>query len=143
MLWVPLILIVVVLYALFRSWSVTFIVIFAFTVWLLFFKETWCDVETSKGTGCRRPVKGKLKACRYHKREKRDALWALFRLINPGRLIRIMWSRTPGQPANITPTPVDLTPRILNPAYDAAILIAAVVSAAGTLITVFVQVAAS
>jgi hypothetical protein len=137
MLWVGLILAVVLLYVLFRSWSVTFIVILAFTMCVLFFKETRCDVETSKGTPCRRKVNGKFKGCHDHGRDKRDAIWRIFRLNNPGRLFRIMWSRATGRPANITPIPVELQPRILNPVYDATLLVAAVVSAIATVITIF------
>jgi hypothetical protein len=141
--WLPLLLVIVLLYAVLGSWLLTFIVILLVAGWLAFFKRTWCDVEKSNGKPCESIVRGKLRACRWHKRQKRDAIWAYFRLINPGQRFRIMWSRATGRPANITPMPAEPTSRVRNPIYDAAILIAAVVSALGTVAAIFVQVASS
>lgn len=49
-------------------------------VWITLFMPTYCDVETTRGRGCRRPAYGKLRACRTHAREKRDAVFGLFNL---------------------------------------------------------------
>jgi hypothetical protein len=144
MIWVPFLFVVIFLYAVLRSWLLTCIVIFLGTAWLAFQKRTYCDVENkTDGQPCSNPVRGKLRACRRHRRQKRDAIWAYLGLTNPGQRFRIMWARATGQPANITPRPAEATPQVLDPLYHVVILIATVASALAAVIGITFQVAAS
>jgi hypothetical protein len=125
---------VLILSAGLQSWFLAVILIlFAVVLWLAFDKWTLCDVEKTDGQPCGNRVRGKLRACPWHGRQKRDAIWAYLGLTNPGQQYRIMWARATGQPANITPAPAAATPQVLNPLYHAVILIATV---AGPLIAV-------
>jgi hypothetical protein len=58
--------------------------------WVLFLMPTKCDFEVD-GRGCRRDVYGKLRGCTWHARDKRDALFALFGMRNPGAAVRVTW----------------------------------------------------
>ncbi len=100
----------------------------AIMTWMSLFMPTYCDVETVRGGGCRRGVYGKLRACRTHARDKRDAVFALFSLRNPGILFRVMWSDGSASGSRIgDSTQAQLTSR--RAAYDVAMLFVAVVSA--------------
>lgn len=45
------------------------------TIWVLLFMATNCDVITiTHGTPCRNPVRGRLRGCAHHRRDKR-AVW--------------------------------------------------------------------
>jgi hypothetical protein len=58
--------------------------------WMLFLMPTRCDFEV-RARGCRRRVNGKARGCHDHARDKRDAIFAAFRMRNPGLAFRIMW----------------------------------------------------
>ncbi len=104
------------------------IAISAFLVWMTLFMPTYCDVETTRGRGCRRRAYGKLRACRTHEREKRDAVFALFSFRNPGLLFRVMWSSgAAGSPRLGNGAQTGATSQ--RAAYEVTMLFAAVVSA--------------
>jgi hypothetical protein len=113
----------------------------AIIMWMAFVMPTYCDVQNkTDGEGCGNPVRGKLRACRLHKRQKHDALWAMFRLRNPAQRYRVMWARASSRHPNVTPSPADATPRVLNPLYDGAMLVATVIGSIATVFALMVQV---
>ena len=116
--------------------------VFALVLWLAFFKQTQCDVETSNGEGCGNPAHGRLRACHLikHKRAKRDALWGMFGLKNPAIRYRIMWAQPRSSYGRISPQPGTPPPRITRPLYDATMLVATVVGVAVTTIALAVQI---
>jgi hypothetical protein len=61
-------------------------------VWVCVAMPTACDFRTRSGTPCLRRVRGKLCGCHDHGRSKRDALFALMKIRNPGMIFRVMWS---------------------------------------------------
>jgi hypothetical protein len=116
--------------------------IFALVLWLAFFKQTQCDVETSNGEGCGNPARGRLRACHLikHKRAKRDALWAMFRLKNPAIRYRVKWAQPRSSYGRISPPPETPPARLMRPLYDGTMLVATVVGAAVTVIAFALQV---
>ncbi|MDL5156384.1 hypothetical protein [Actinomycetospora termitidis] len=76
-----------------RVWP-PFLVLIGFSIfgfWWLFAMPTYCDHMTNSGRACIRPVHGKFRGCSYHARAKRDAVFSLFSLTNPGRNLRLVW----------------------------------------------------
>src|SRR6266567_2971992 len=61
-------------------------------VWVTVLIPTHCDYRTQRGKPCDRAVRGKLRGCRDHGRWKRDAMFAMIKLRNPGLMFRVMWS---------------------------------------------------
>jgi hypothetical protein len=107
-------------------------------VWLAFFRRTPCDVENKNGRGaCGNDARGALRACyrSEHKRAKRDALFALFGLENPGRRWRIMWSRDRSPGGRRSPLPTSVPPRVTRPLQDAVVLVATVAGSIAAVIT--------
>ncbi|MQA02005.1 MAG: hypothetical protein GEV07_04530 [Streptosporangiales bacterium] len=60
------------------GWLVAFVILYLVAVvaiWVLLFMRTTCDMITkTDGSPCGNAVRGRLRACRYHKRQKR-AVW--------------------------------------------------------------------
>lgn len=99
----------------------------ALGVWFLFIMPTRCDVLARHGQPCRNPVKGKLTGCRSHDREKRDAIFAMFNLRNPGQFFRFAWSAP--QPVKARqPGTQELLTVSRNTAYEAIILVCTLLS---------------
>lgn len=70
-------------------------ILFGVTVlsfWVSFLMPTKCDYRTQRGKPCDRGVRGKLRGCRTHGRWKRDAVFQLFGMVNPGARLRTTWS---------------------------------------------------
>jgi hypothetical protein len=125
-----------------RSWFLFLILLVLGGLgWLALQMPTYCDVENKTDRQpCGQPVRGKLRACRWHRRQKRDAIWAYLGHTNPGQRFRIMWARVTGQPANITPTPAQATPQVLHPLRDAVLFLATVVGALAAVVTIVIQI---
>jgi Ca2+/Na+ antiporter len=126
-----------------KEWLILGVIwVLIFALWLAFFKQTQCDVETDKGTGCGNPAHGRLRACHLikHKRAKRDALWRIFRLNNPAIRYRIMWTQPRLSYGHVSPQVETSPPRIMKPLYDSTILIATVVGAAATVAALALQI---
>lgn len=75
-------------------------VVLAITVlclWWLFLIPTYCDAvkRTNPSELCTRRVRGKFRGCEDHARDKRDAVFALLNMRNPGTIFRVGW-RGPG-----------------------------------------------
>lgn len=111
------------------------IAVSAVLVWITLFLPTYCDVETNRRQGCSRPAYGKLRACQTHAREKRDAVFRLFNLKNPGLFFRVMWSSVAhpsrlgdGERARATSQ---------RAAYEVVMLFAALVSAGAAVLALF------
>jgi hypothetical protein len=111
--------------------------IFVLVLWVSFFKPTQCDVEKSDGEGCGNPAHGRLRACHLvkHKRAKHDALWRMFRLKNPAIRYRIIWAHPRSSYGRVSPQPEESPPRLMRPLYDGTMLVATVLGAAATVIT--------
>ena len=104
--------------------------------WITLFMPTYCDVETARQRGCRRPTYGKLRACRTHAREKRDAVFGLFNLRNPGRLFRVMWSSGAPDSSGLGGSEqTQVTSQ--RAAYEVTMLLAALVSAGAAVLALF------
>lgn len=71
-------------------WLVIVLDIVLIVTWILFLMPTKCDFEV-EGRGCRRDVYGKFNGCSYHGRDKRDAIYGLLGMMNPGILFRLTW----------------------------------------------------
>lgn len=108
-------------------------------VWICLLMPTHCDYRTQRGKPCDRSVRGKLRGCRDHGRWKRDAMFAMLKLRNPGLLFRVMWSA----PGAATVTTVSAgTPAQSGPseqsAYDVVMLVLTIVSTVATVLSLFV-----
>jgi hypothetical protein len=130
----------VVLAARHRWPQLGFFLTFSLVLWISFFKRTICDVETkARNDGCGNAVRGRLRGCRLHRREKRDALWALLGLRNPGQRYRVMWARPSSTYGHATPSPEVGEPRVSRPLYDGSMLVATIFGSLGTLVGVALQ----
>lgn len=98
--------------------------------WFSFFIPTYCDYQTQRGTSCTRWVRGKLRGCKQHARLKRDAVWQVIRLHNPGLLFRVRWRSTadPPTPPRWSRQPVAAIPPTKQGARNATILTCTVLS---------------
>lgn len=111
-------------------------------VWMGFFKSTLCDVETkTRGEACGNPARGHLRACHLHKRDKRDALWALLGMTNPGARYRVIWARRGSGHGRTSPAPEEVSPRVARPWYDGTMLVATIVGSAATAASLAAQLA--
>jgi hypothetical protein len=111
-------------------------------VWLAFVRKTPCDVENKSGRGaCGNDARGALRACyrSEHKRAKRDALFALFGLDNPGRRWRIMWSRDRSPGGRRSPLPTSVPPKVTRPLHDALVLVATVVGSIAAVVSTVID----
>jgi hypothetical protein len=131
------------MYAAYENWLILALsIVLAIVAWISFAMRTYCDVQNrTDGRPCGNTVYGRLRACRLHKRQKRDALWALFGLINPAQRWRITWAREDSPHAYVTPSPTNTRSQVINPLYEQVLLITAVVSCVFTVLAVVVQVA--
>lgn len=95
-----------------------------------FFMPTYCDYQTQRGTSCTRWLRGKLRGRKAHARLKRDAVWQVIRLHNPGLLFRVKWRSTadPPTPPRWSRQPVAAVPPTEQGARNATILICTVLS---------------
>lgn len=99
-------------------------------MWVCFAVPTHCDYMTRLPKPCDRRVRGRLRGCHDHGRWERDALWATFRLRNPGLIFRLVWS-APGDGstrARSVPAEAVAAPSQRS-AYSVAMLSLAIVSA--------------
>lgn len=71
-------------------WLVILLDVVFIVIWILFLMPTKCDFEVD-GRGCRRDVYGKVNGCNYHGRDKRDTIYGLLGVMNPGVLFRLTW----------------------------------------------------
>lgn len=62
--------------------------------WGLFAMPTLCGYALGY-RGCLIEIYGKANGCRHHGALKRDAIFAAFRLRNPGQLLRVKWQDGP------------------------------------------------
>jgi hypothetical protein len=113
-----------------------------FLVWFLFLMPTRCDFEV-KGRGCRRRVRGKVGGCHDHARDKRDAIFAAFRMRNPGVAFRLMWrdGAQAGRRLGAEPVPTNPAASAANRSqalFNAASLVVAVISAVAGVLALFV-----
>lgn len=112
-------------------------------VWVCFFMPTHCDYQTLRSTPCTRWVRGKLRGCRSHGRLKRDAVFAVIKLRNPGLLFRVMWSAptTPAAPRAMptvaATSPSSPVPPSKQAANEVAMLVFTVVSAVAAVLALF------
>lgn len=121
------------------------VVVCVLAFWILFFKPAYCDVITStRGTPCHNTVKGRLRGCRYHKREKRAALCARFGLGGNVAGSAGFGRRMPRAPQPAAPGKRDAEPEttarvtVAKPAYDTITLISGVLGTiAGVVGTAF------
>jgi hypothetical protein len=78
--------------------------------WYLFFMPTYCDavLRTNATRQCStKEVRGKLRGCGTHRRDKRDAVFSqLLHMRNPGMIFRFVW-RAPGVEPLVGPLPPD------------------------------------
>jgi hypothetical protein len=92
------------------TWVWVLIYLSALGVWYLFFMPTYCDavLRTNATRQCStREVRGKLRGCGTHRRDKRDAVFSqLLHMRNPGMLFRFVW-RAPGIDPLVGPLPPD------------------------------------
>jgi len=111
--------------------------IFAFILWLAFFKRTACDVEKDNGEGCGNIAYGRLRACHLpkHRRAKHDALWAMFKLKNPAIRYRVKWAQPRSSYGRVSPQPETPPARLMRPLYDGTMLVATVAGALVAVIT--------
>jgi hypothetical protein len=116
--------------------------IFAFVLWLAFFKRTACDVEKDNGEGCGNIAYGRLRACHLpkHRRAKHDALWAMFGLKNPAAKYRVMWAQPRSSYGRVSPQPEGRPVRLMRPVYDGTMLVATVAGAVVAVVTFAFQV---
>ena len=123
--------------------SMILIGISAVLIWICFLVPTYCDYRTQQNRPCTRGVRGKLRGCHDHSRLKRDAMFAAFRLRNPGMLFRIMWSApsqaTPGPPQTVGSSGPGTAPAkpTKQSANDMAMLYLTVISTAATVVALF------
>jgi len=77
------------------------IAISALGLWWLVLIPTYCDsvLRSDPSKLCTRRVRGKLRGCEDHARDKRDAVFGLLNLQNPGVLFRVGWGTTGTLPA--------------------------------------------
>jgi hypothetical protein len=113
--------------------------------WVLFLMPTRCDFEV-KGRGCRRRVNGKARGCHDHTRDKRDAIFAAFRMRNPGIAFRMLWrdssateghalgGAAPPSPSGVPDSSANLSQARFN---TVSLIIAAIGSIAGVLALFF------
>jgi hypothetical protein len=129
-------------YILFRHAWVAFIlvILLSILVWVSFFVRTSCDVENkTDGEPCGNPVRGRLRACSWHRRQKRDALWAVLGMANPAIRYRIMFARSTGY-GRTTPTmPGGPSPTVTRPTYDCVMLVSTVAAAAAAIVALAVR----
>ncbi|WP_427885474.1 hypothetical protein ACQHIV_24530 [Kribbella sp. GL6] len=105
--------------------------------WIAFLMPTKCDYMTQRNKPCDRGVRGKLRGCWDHGRSKRDAMFAALGGTNPGRWFRVTWT-APDSPTRPRPARTPTPPNESNARrglYDLVMLITAVISAAGTVLT--------
>ncbi|TCP48518.1 hypothetical protein EV191_11075 [Tamaricihabitans halophyticus] len=126
------------------SWAL--IALAVFMLWISFFMPTYCDYRTQRNRPCRWRVRGKLRGCGIHARDKRDALWRACRLKNPGTLFRVMWASPddppPARPGAGTPN-TSLQPAATQQgARDAAVFYCTLVSTVAGVISAIVGVLA-
>lgn len=130
-----------------KSWVVLGLFwIAALVAWPALLHRTVCDVQNkSNGKPCANDAYGILRACtrREHQRAKRDALFALFGMVNPGRRYRIMWARSDVEHGRATPTPRNPAQEVTRPMYDATMLFATVGSFIVAATALMVQVLTS
>ena len=106
-------------------------------LWWFFAMPTKCDVLTNRGKQCQNDVRGKLGGCRWHAREKRDAIFAMFNMRNPGQMFRLAWSAN-APVATTHPTTGESLTVSRRTAYEAIMLICTIASTvAGVAGTVF------
>lgn len=113
--------------------------------WICLLMPTYCDYQTARRKPCSRRVRGKLRGCRDHRREKRDALFAAIRLRNPGLLFRVMWSPSspssaPGAFGSVGTATSNAVPQSApskQAAGEVAMLIFTVISAVAAVIALF------
>ncbi|MCA1694125.1 MAG: hypothetical protein LC749_05010 [Actinobacteria bacterium] len=124
-----------------RAWvALGLFLMLSLVLWISFFRRTICDVETkARNDGCGNPVRGRLRGCYLHRREKRDALCALLGLRNPGRRYRVMWTRPGSTYGRATPSPQVEEPHLGRPLYDGTMLVATIIGSLGTLAALAVQ----
>lgn len=97
--------------------------------WWFFAMPTKCDVITNRGKPCPNNVRGKFGGCTWHGRDKRDAVFAMFSMRNPGQLLRVAWS-APGMTTTTHPTTGETISVSRRTAYDAFMLLFTIVGAA-------------
>lgn len=63
-------------------------------LWWFLLIPTYCDsvLRTDPTRLCTRRVRGKLRGCEDHARNKRDAAFALLSMRNPGMIFRVGWA---------------------------------------------------
>jgi hypothetical protein len=111
-------------------------------VYLAFFRQTSCDVETrSHGGGCGDTAYGWLGACHrgQHKRIKRRALLTALKLRRPAPEEPARWARPPAGDRHSSPMPPPPSDRVTRPAYDCAMLVATVVGSVASLLALALQ----
>ena len=126
------------------TWLVLFLVVYltgTITIWVLLYMGTTCDVITkTKGTPCGNPVRGRLRACRYHKREKRAAWFARVGITGPAaRLGKRVARPTARQPAPTAPPGTD-TLTVDKPVTDGLTIVCTLISTVMTIISTAVGV---
>lgn len=126
----------VVTYALFRDGASRLIwpalAIFVAGVWWLWLIPTYCDSVLRSNTAllCTRRVRGKLRGCEDHARDKRDAVFAILNMRNPGMIFRVVWAGP-----NVLPTATVAQAQVAsNAGRDSWMLIFTVVGAVGSLL---------
>lgn len=109
------------------------------TIWICFFMNKYCDVvPQGKKKPCGINVYGKLRGCRYHGREKRDALFALMNMRNPGVLFRLAWN---APPFTTVQAPDGFGPRVSRRnAYDVCMLRFTILGSLGSVISIIINI---
>jgi hypothetical protein len=109
-------------------------------IWWLFLIPTYCDTVLRSDVSrlCTRHVRGKLRGCgQFHARDKRDAVWDLLNLRNPGMVFRVGWR----PPAFVPRTTPAQSAAAVNAARETWMLILTGISAvAGVLGAIFTAV---
>jgi Ca2+/Na+ antiporter len=126
-----------------EAWTVLIVLwLFALVLWVAFFKQTQCDVETAAGRGCGNPAHGRLRACHLvkHKRAKHDALWAMVNLRNPAMRYRIKWAQPRSSYGIESPQIEEATPHLMRPVYDGTMLAATILVAIAAITTLALQI---
>lgn len=132
------------LYAIFRDelyrWTWVVLALSALGMWWLFFMPTYCDqvlVTNNKRQCSTREIRGKLRGCWQHRRDKRDAVFAFLRVRNPGMLFRFAWSADSDAPL-ITPTTTIPENKVLRETWT--LILTAVGTVAGVASAIFAVV---